>query len=91
MLDAGAFPYAELHHPASFTLHSNQQLMPQSSSDSLLGEEIAKLVLDTFAKLPPKCKPGWRTPTIREWVPLAGIVLQRGAYIDSLQLSYLLN
>jgi len=43
-------------------------------------DDIATLVLDRFDALPKKCKPRSPEPgsglSVREWVPLAGIVLE---------------
>jgi tRNA-specific adenosine deaminase 1 len=41
-------------------------------------DAIAGCVLDTFDNLPPKRKPQQRSDNVREWVPLSGIVVERG-------------
>jgi tRNA-specific adenosine deaminase 1 len=42
-------------------------------------DDIAKCVFEAFDKLPAKCKPlQTSNPSKREWVPLSGIVLERG-------------
>jgi tRNA-specific adenosine deaminase 1 len=38
------------------------------------GEDIANVVLTQFARLPKKRKPLTRENSVKEWVPLAGIV-----------------
>jgi hypothetical protein len=45
---------------------------------TILGDAIAKCVLDTFKKLPQKAKPRSYPNGPTEWVPLSGIVLSRG-------------
>jgi tRNA-specific adenosine deaminase 1 len=41
-------------------------------------DAIADCVLSTFDRLPEKRKPRPRNDGLREWVPLAGIVLSKG-------------
>jgi hypothetical protein len=48
-----------------------------SISEAPTGDEIARCVLRTFEKLPPKFKPTRRSLDAREWVPLSGIVLSK--------------
>jgi hypothetical protein len=41
-------------------------------------DAVADCVLQAFEELPEKRKPRPRSDGLREWVPLAGIVLSRG-------------
>lgn len=42
-------------------------------------DHIAECVLSTYDSLPAKCKPRDREDGGREWVPLSGVVLSKGA------------
>lgn len=42
-----------------------------------LGDRIAQCVLEAFKKLPAKAKPRSYGDGLKEWVPLAGIVLSK--------------
>ncbi|KAF2634857.1 hypothetical protein P280DRAFT_412897 [Massarina eburnea CBS 473.64] len=47
----------------------------------LHADAIADCVLATFDSLPEKRKPRSRGDALREWVPLAGIVLVKSAFL----------
>ena len=47
----------------------------------MLGDDIARLVLDKFDALPRKQKPQRRATGAQEWIPLGGIVLEKGTVI----------
>lgn len=46
-------------------------------------DDIANCVITAFDHLPAKRKPRARSATLREWIPLAGIVLAKGTYIHT--------
>lgn len=49
-----------------------------------LSEQIASLALDTFSKLPPRCKPRTLPDGRKEWTPMSAIVLhQPGEFCEA--------
>lgn len=42
-----------------------------------LGDEIARVVLEQFDRLPKKQKPQFRSNGSQEWVPLSGVVIKK--------------
>src|SRR3954470_8613221 len=49
-----------------------------------LTEQIAHLALDTFDKLPSKCRPRTMADGSREWTPMSAIILYRTWNVESL-------
>jgi hypothetical protein len=68
--------YYQHHRRDASQLYLVARSLSMVSND--LGDEIAKLVIDQFRRLPSKSKPIVRASGVPEWVPLAGVVIARG-------------
>jgi hypothetical protein len=69
----------DLSRHSSMSQSVEHPIQPSGDIEGLLplpsGDSIAAAVLEQFEKLPSKFKPVQRTPTVREWTVLSGIVL----------------
>jgi hypothetical protein len=78
MVDACVDKCQDIHLSLEQKQGHNYSMDENSIGSDAGGDDIASCILNAFDKLPSKFKPLHGVTTINEWVPLSGVVLQRG-------------